>query len=59
MPVFNGGRYFKAALESAIGQDYGNLEIVVVNDGSNDGGETEAMNYRHVWDPSDQKKSAA
>ncbi len=41
MPVFNGGRYFRAALESALAQDYDNLEIVVVNDGSADGGETE------------------
>jgi glycosyltransferase involved in cell wall biosynthesis len=43
MPVFNGGHYFKAALESALAQEYDNLEIVVVNDGSTDGGETERI----------------
>jgi hypothetical protein len=42
MPVFNGGHYFKMALESALAQDYENLEIVVVNDGSTDGGRPSA-----------------
>ncbi len=43
MPVYNGGGYFRLALESALAQRYDNCEIVVVNDGSTDGGETEAM----------------
>ena len=43
MPVYNGGAYFKKALESALAQDYENLEIVVVNDGSTDNGETESI----------------
>src|SRR4051794_3824327 len=47
MPVYNGGSYFKLALQSALAQDYGNLEIVVVNDGSTDAGGTEqiALSY--------------
>ena len=47
IPVFNGGGYFKLALESALAQDYANLEIVVVNDGSTDAGHTEriALSY--------------
>lgn len=47
MPVFNGGRYFQIALESALAQTYENLEIVVVNDGSTDGGETESIALRY------------
>ena len=43
MPVFNGGHYFRLALESALGQTYDNVEIIVVNDGSTDGGETESI----------------
>ena len=43
MPVFNGGAYFRLALESALGQQYDNIEIIVVNDGSTDGGETERI----------------
>ena len=36
MPVFNGGQYFAAALGSVIAQDYDNIEIIVVDDGSTD-----------------------
>src|SRR5947207_2973758 len=33
---YNYGQYFAQAIESALAQDYGNLEVVVVDDGSND-----------------------
>lgn len=36
IPVYNGAKYIKYALESAIAQTYDNLEILVVNDGSTD-----------------------
>ncbi len=36
MPVFNGEKYFQLALKSAIDQDYQELEIIVVDDGSLD-----------------------
>ena len=48
MPVFNGGRYFELALQSALAQTYENLEIVVVNDGSNDNGETAAIAEKYA-----------
>ena len=43
IPVFNGGNYLKGAINSALEQDYKNIEVLVINDGSNDSGETEAI----------------
>lgn len=43
IPVFNGSNYLKEAIESALMQSYPNLEIIVVNDGSSDKGETEKI----------------
>jgi glycosyltransferase involved in cell wall biosynthesis len=37
IPCHNAARYVGAALESALGQTWPNLEIIVVNDGSTDG----------------------
>lgn len=47
IPVYNGSDFLAEAIESALSQTYSNLEIVVVNDGSNDHGETEriALSY--------------
>lgn len=47
IPVYNGADYLGQAIDSALAQTYGNCEILVVNDGSNDGGETEriALSY--------------
>lgn len=47
IPVYNGANYLKEAIDSALAQDYGNYEVIVVNDGSNDSGETEkiALSY--------------
>lgn len=43
IPVFNGANFLRDAIESALAQNYGNIEIIVVNDGSNDAGQTEAI----------------
>ncbi|WP_341754471.1 glycosyltransferase family 2 protein [Candidatus Tisiphia endosymbiont of Dioctria rufipes] len=47
IPVYNGANYMREAIDSAVAQTYKNLEILVVNDGSNDNGATEriALSY--------------
>ena len=41
IPVFNGANYLAQAIDSALAQTYPNCEVIVVNDGSEDGGQTE------------------
>jgi glycosyltransferase involved in cell wall biosynthesis len=41
IPVYNGHRYLRDAIDSVVHQTYGDIEIIVVNDGSNDGGKTQ------------------
>ena len=36
MPVYNSEKYLEEALDSLTGQDYENLEIIILDDGSND-----------------------
>lgn len=43
IPVYNGSNFVKQAIESALKQTYKNIEVFVVNDGSNDEGETEKI----------------
>lgn len=47
IPVYNGANYLAEAIDSALAQTYKNIEIIVVNDGSNDNGATErvALSY--------------
>lgn len=55
IPVYNGANYLSEAIDSALAQTYKNIEIIVVNDGSSDGGATEkiAKTYgeriRYFW----------
>ncbi|QKT04324.1 glycosyltransferase family 2 protein [Ectothiorhodospiraceae bacterium 2226] len=37
MPAYNAERFIRQAIDSVIGQDYQNLELLVVDDGSTDG----------------------
>jgi len=43
IPVFNGADYLEEAVSSALSQTHENKEVIVVNDGSSDGGATEAI----------------
>ncbi len=43
MPVYNGSNYMREAIDSALNQTYKNVEVVVINDGSTDGGKTDAI----------------
>ena len=47
IPVYNGSKYMCEAIESALSQTYDNIEILLINDGSADGGKTEeiALSY--------------
>ena len=47
IPVYNGANYLKDAIDSALAQTYPNIEVLVINDGSNDNGLTEniALSY--------------
>ena len=47
IPVYNGANYLNESISSALEQTYKNIEIIVVNDGSTDDGETEkiALSY--------------
>ncbi len=37
IPCYNAERWIAAAIESALGQTYPNIEVIVVDDGSTDG----------------------
>jgi len=43
IPVYNGANYMREAIHSALSQTYPNVEVIVVNDGSTDGGETDRI----------------
>lgn len=47
IPVYNGSKYLADAIDSALAQTYANCEVIVINDGSDDGGKTEniALSY--------------
>jgi glycosyltransferase involved in cell wall biosynthesis len=43
IPVYNGANYLREAIDSALAQTHPDTEVLVVNDGSTDGGATEAI----------------
>jgi teichuronic acid biosynthesis glycosyltransferase TuaG len=46
IPVYNGEKYIEKCLISVVNQDYTNLEIVIVNDGSTDKTEDKIFNFK-------------
>ena len=50
IPVYNVEKYVAYCLDSVIAQNSGNIEIVVVNDGSTDGSENIIMPYVEKYD---------
>lgn len=43
IPVYNGANFMREAIDSALTQTYPNTEVIVVNDGSTDHGETDKI----------------
>jgi glycosyltransferase involved in cell wall biosynthesis len=47
IPVYNGANYLEKAIDSALSQKYSNFEVIVVNDGSNDGNLTSTISKKY------------
>lgn len=47
IPVYNGEKFLKKAIKSALNQTYKNIEIIVVNDGSTDKTEKIALSFKN------------
>ena len=45
IPVYNTEAYLRECVDSVIGQTYGNIEVILVDDGSKDGSPAICDNY--------------
>jgi glycosyltransferase involved in cell wall biosynthesis len=60
MPVYNGEKYLKEAIDSILNQTYTNFEFIILNDGSTDDSETIILSYDdsrivHIKNPENYK----
>jgi glycosyltransferase involved in cell wall biosynthesis len=46
MPVYNGERYVRAAIDSVLAQSFKDFELIIINDGSSDGSADVIESYR-------------
>ncbi len=49
IPVYNTEKYLKRCFDSVIEQDYQNLELVIINDGSKDNSELIIKEYKEKY----------
>ena len=49
IPIYNADKYIGRCLESVIGQDYSNLEIILVDDGSTDGSAAICDSWKAIY----------
>ncbi|WP_312247188.1 glycosyltransferase [Stutzerimonas nitrititolerans] len=48
IPVYNGDNYVAEAIESALAQTYSDIEVIVIDDGSSDGGATAKIVEQYI-----------
>lgn len=48
MPVYNGEKYLKGAIDSILKQDLDDFEFIIINDGSNDSTAEILENYQRI-----------
>ena len=49
IPIYNAEKYIESSIESALNQDYSNIEIVLIDDGSTDSSGKICENYKNKY----------
>lgn len=48
IPIFNSEKYLSRCIESILNQDYENLELILINDGSSDSSDSICLHYKNL-----------